>query len=820
MDKEKTTSSSSDYKSSNEISNYNNSINQYAANPITYQPLLNTNPQYVFMSQQQNQPQMTTNDYNLQSFAYQQPQNPQYTHQIQPNQQQQFGQFPNQIYDLNYQQTQQYFLNNNLNAIPQNNYIGNQFQFQTQAQPQMTQAIYHQPQGLIQNTHTYSPQNQQSINMSQDFLGAGQQMIGQEMIGKVPHGQMQGQIGGIGAQGAMNIIYPIGMGGQEILGQVGGYQLQPGGYGWSNPPGNGQPGVGIQAQNGQWQPGVAQNLPFGNNSNSGQQKFGNVNKKNMGRGGSGNSGMNNKRGGHNSYQQNKKGMNDRGGQGFGANNKNRFNNNNSNNNRHNGNNNNIRQIDKNGQNAKPPGNNMPNYNNNHSQNKNDKKDISSQKLCAIGQTDDTLSSEIEIKRWVEARMRNFPRAQNAEDKTCKRKKDNTKHELSILEKRQRRKIVVMCEDSKVARKKQRELSFQFKGITVVRKRKTKEANYTNTQNNPTTNPENQNPENSRKVSEKIGLRKNSGNFETEDNKPTKKLKCGDIKGEQNEVDNSKGNQQEDLIKLDEFNKNKSLLKKMMAEIDNEIDETRVSNLADIENKGLNELVPAQEEPSAVKSYHDLEDCDQDEAQEDNESGEAPIEQKCKKTSFDICSNSNNNQVCDYNDNEEISHMENSKFLEEKFFSDAKSHTHSNPITANDKSIQTPKISPVKSLQGADLTNQEPLLSPILPQSQNQQPPKAIAENQEPEPIKKAKGHSKNEIIDHLKMRMKQDESSMMKFQNNKDSNRFRYQQNTLMASLLQNEIHTERNIMLRTIRHLVKNDFQQEKQETQENGGK
>lgn len=46
-----------------------------------------------------------------------------------------------------------------------------------------------------------------------------------------------------------------------------------------------------------------------------------------------------------------------------------------------------------------------------------------------------------------------------------------------------------------------------------------------------------------------------------------------------------------------------------------------------------------------------------------------------------------------------------------------------------------------------------------------------------------KGHTDKEIIEHLKMRIKEDEGNLLKFLHNKDSNKFRYQQNTLTASL-------------------------------------
>jgi len=74
-------------------------------------------------------------------------------------------------------------------------------------------------------------------------------------------------------------------------------------------------------------------------------------------------------------------------------------------------------------------------------------------------------------------------------------------------------------------------------------------------------------------------------------------------------------------------------------------------------------------------------------------------------------------------------------------------------------------------------------------------------------IQAKKGHSDKEIIEHLKMRVEEDENNLLKFLHNKDSNKFRYQQNTLMASLLLDQIHIERSIMLQLIKHMVSNNF-------------
>jgi len=50
-----------------------------------------------------------------------------------------------------------------------------------------------------------------------------------------------------------------------------------------------------------------------------------------------------------------------------------------------------------------------------------------------------------------------------------------------------------------------------------------------------------------------------------------------------------------------------------------------------------------------------------------------------------------------------------------------------------------------------------------------------------------------------------------------NSDRFRYQQNTLLTSLLLDEVYQERSTMLKVIKHLVKNNFLQEPQKNPDN---
>jgi hypothetical protein len=50
-----------------------------------------------------------------------------------------------------------------------------------------------------------------------------------------------------------------------------------------------------------------------------------------------------------------------------------------------------------------------------------------------------------------------------------------------------------------------------------------------------------------------------------------------------------------------------------------------------------------------------------------------------------------------------------------------------------------------------------------------------------------------------------------------NADRFRYQQNTLLTSLLLDEVYQERSTMLKVIKHLVKNNFLQEPQKNPDN---
>ena len=73
-----------------------------------------------------------------------------------------------------------------------------------------------------------------------------------------------------------------------------------------------------------------------------------------------------------------------------------------------------------------------------------------------------------------------------------------------------------------------------------------------------------------------------------------------------------------------------------------------------------------------------------------------------------------------------------------------------------------------------------------------------------------KSHTYQEIIQHLSQRRDEDEAMIENFLSEKpNSDRFRYQQNTLLTSLLIDEVYSERSTMLKVLRYLRKNNFMQ-----------
>lgn len=99
---------------------------------------------------------------------------------------------------------------------------------------------------------------------------------------------------------------------------------------------------------------------------------------------------------------------------------------------------------------------------------------------------------------------------------------------------------------------------------------------------------------------------------------------------------------------------------------------------------------------------------------------------------------------------------------------------------------------------------------VQPKSDEQQP------DQEARPVKvhpPRKVHTCEEIISHLKKKKEEDEDLLDSFLSDKPTaSKFKYQQNALLASLLVEEVHHERSIMLQTLRLLKENNFLQDKE--------
>ena len=104
---------------------------------------------------------------------------------------------------------------------------------------------------------------------------------------------------------------------------------------------------------------------------------------------------------------------------------------------------------------------------------------------------------------------------------------------------------------------------------------------------------------------------------------------------------------------------------------------------------------------------------------------------------------------------------------------------------------------------AGKTNEE-IIQELQHQAEQVQPEKVA------EPKKPNKTHSALEIIQHLKSRKQEDQAVVDNFLTDKPAcDKFRYHQNTLLSSLLLEDVFKERNIMLQALRYLVSNNFLQ-----------
>lgn len=78
------------------------------------------------------------------------------------------------------------------------------------------------------------------------------------------------------------------------------------------------------------------------------------------------------------------------------------------------------------------------------------------------------------------------------------------------------------------------------------------------------------------------------------------------------------------------------------------------------------------------------------------------------------------------------------------------------------------------------------------------------------PKKQNKSHTAAEIIEHLKSRRQEDDELVNNFLTDKKaSDKFKYLQNNLLSNLLLEDVFKERNIMLQSLRYLVKHNFLQ-----------
>ena len=83
-----------------------------------------------------------------------------------------------------------------------------------------------------------------------------------------------------------------------------------------------------------------------------------------------------------------------------------------------------------------------------------------------------------------------------------------------------------------------------------------------------------------------------------------------------------------------------------------------------------------------------------------------------------------------------------------------------------------------------------------------------ADGEEP---RKPRAHTPQDIIDHLQSRRLEDGCAIESFIHDKpQTDRFKYQQNTLLSHLLLDDVYRERSTVLQAIRHLVKNNFLQQ----------
>ena len=86
---------------------------------------------------------------------------------------------------------------------------------------------------------------------------------------------------------------------------------------------------------------------------------------------------------------------------------------------------------------------------------------------------------------------------------------------------------------------------------------------------------------------------------------------------------------------------------------------------------------------------------------------------------------------------------------------------------------------------------------------------AAANDKTPEKAKR-KSHTSSEIIEHLRQKRLEERNLIDNFLNQKkSSDRFRYQQNTLLSSLMIDDVYKERSLILKTLRHLRNNNFLQ-----------
>lgn len=85
-------------------------------------------------------------------------------------------------------------------------------------------------------------------------------------------------------------------------------------------------------------------------------------------------------------------------------------------------------------------------------------------------------SQDEIDKWLKARRKNYPTRQNIEIKRARiengeEEGDLDEQELSKLELKLRKKIMILTSDPREERRKEKEMRFLFRNLTCLKKRK-------------------------------------------------------------------------------------------------------------------------------------------------------------------------------------------------------------------------------------------------------------------------------------------------------------------------------------------------------------